>query len=323
MTKANNYTAADGFPIKILHNRELIDSIVTFKEILPVHVQFIPTNRCNLSCDFCSCSNEDRGVEMSLPRVNEMVPMLRSLGTQSVTLTGGGDPMMHKNINYIIDAFLRESISVGMVTNGTLLHLLEPNEITWCRISNGDSREFTNLYRKRLERAISKNPDIDWAFSHVVSTEPNIDEMVRIIEFANSNDFTHVRIVPDITQADKIDMNFVEAELTLNKEVGLSKVIFQPRNEPKKGSDCYICYLKPIISADGRIYTCCGAQYAFNDNDRAMPDELCLGTIEGLKSIISESSEPFDGSMCKKCYYTSYNTLLGSMMADLEHVEFV
>lgn len=319
--KINSYTAADGFPSKIFHNRELIDSIVSFKQIPPIHVQFIPTNKCNLDCDFCSCSNENRGLEMDLPDINSMIAELRSLGTQSVTLTGGGDPMMHPHIDYIVDGFLRNSISVGMVTNGTMLHALEPNEITWCRISNGDRRELTDSYKSKLEAAVSKNPDIDWAFSHVVSTDPNYDEMVRVIEFANSNDFTHVRIVPDITQSDKIDISKVMERLT--QMVDTEKVIFQPRNDPRKGSDCYICYLKPIISADGRIYTCCGAQYAFSDEDRAMPDELCLGTIEGLESIIAKSKEPFDGSMCNKCYYTSYNSLLGKMMADLEHVEFV
>jgi len=44
MDKRSSYTAASSLPAKVLRNKDVLDAL---PGIEPVHVQFIPTNRCN------------------------------------------------------------------------------------------------------------------------------------------------------------------------------------------------------------------------------------------------------------------------------------
>jgi MoaA/NifB/PqqE/SkfB family radical SAM enzyme len=325
MSKKNNYTAADAIPIKLLGSYEVIRKIKE-KNIIPlIHAQLIPTNRCNLKCSFCSCGADDRKTEMSLDDAHKIIEILFLLGCKSVTITGGGEPVLHPNINEIIQRFLDFYIEVGFVTNGLLLKNVDYSifkNITWCRISNDDFRVFDNKYKDQLEEIIYCCPDVDWAFSHVVSERYNIEEIVKIVLFANRNNFTHVRLVADLFNTENINMSEIKDKLN-KRGVDDSLVIYQGRKNPEHGGDCYICYLKPLIGADCQVYNCCGVQYALKDSTRNLPEELSLGSAFDLPEIISNSSKAFDGSICHKCYYMNYNRVLSGLLSDIKHKNFI
>lgn len=319
----SSYSAADCIPVKLIKNYELMHSMMNNKRILPIHVQFIITNKCNLNCLFCSCSKDDRKTEMSLEDARKLIAIMASQGTRSVTLTGGGEPLLHPHFSEILECLFDAGIKVGLVTNGLKLKPDLPlNEVTWCRISNDDHRKFTERYSKCLSETVQAIPEVDWAFSHVVSSEPNIDEIQRVIEFANLHKFTHVRLVADLLDYCNINLNFVKEEIR-KRGVDDRTVIYQKRNRPVKGGDCYICYLKPVIGADCKVSACCGSQYALKKPSRCMPPELCLGSAFDLEKIINNSHKPFNGSICYRCYYENYNKILGAILSDTEHMDFV
>lgn len=319
----SSYSAADNIPVKLIKNYELMHSMMTDRIILPVHVQFIITNRCNLKCPFCSYANDDRKTEMSLKDARKLIRIMKDLGTRSVTITGGGEPLLHPHFSEILTAFYEADIEVGLVTHGLELKpdTLPLKKMTWCRISNADHRSLTGSYLKRLSETVEAIPEVDWAFSHVVSPEPNYDEIQRVIEFANVHEFTHVRLVADLLDYENVDLGPVEKEM--KERVDDSLVIYQGRNSPTKGGNCYICYLKPIIGADCKVYSCCGAPYALKNPSKYMPPELCLGSAFDLDKIIKNSSKPFDGSICYRCYYENYNKILEAILAKTDHMNFV
>ena len=251
----NSYTSADNIPIKLVKNYDLLHSMMTKKKIIPIHVQFIPTNRCNLKCLFCSCSEDDRKTEMSLDDAKRIIEILHKLGTKSVTITGGGEPLLYPHFQELLAVFHDAGIQIGMVTNGLLLDRFSYEYVTWCRISNSDERYLDHSYYRTLSTAVEDNLNVDWAFSHVTSSTPNCSEIQRIIEFANLYNFTHVRIVADLLDYENVNLNSVRD--FLEDLVDLHKVIFQSRNVPTRGGNCYICYLKPMISADCNVYACC------------------------------------------------------------------
>lgn len=322
--KKNSYTAADNIPTKLILDEE-VKKAIKRKRIIPIHAQFIPTNKCNMNCPFCSCAEDDRQTEMSWEDAHKIIKILKGLGCKAVTITGGGEPLVHPKIKEIINMFWANGIKIGLVTNGLLLRHIDPrvlNKLTWCRISNGDFREMNKKYAEYLEKVVTSCPDVDWAFSHVVGRKPNIKEIARIVEFARIHDFTHVRLVADLMEPKKVPMELVELEL---KDIGLSldHVIFQGRKKPTLGSDCYICYLKPLIGADCKVYACCGVQYALDPPSKKLPQELCLGHAFDLPKIIANSNKPLNGNICKRCYYNNYNTILKAMLSDIKHQEFV
>jgi molybdenum cofactor biosynthesis enzyme MoaA len=73
---------------------------------------------------------------MTLDQVSNILERFRALGTMAVTISGGGDPLCHPNINEIIRKCKELNLEVGLVTNAILLSRLDTDlDIKWCRIS--------------------------------------------------------------------------------------------------------------------------------------------------------------------------------------------
>ena len=320
-----SFTAADSIPIKVLLDKELLHEAHYNNKLIPLHVQFLPTNRCNMNCNYCSCSERDASLEMDFDLARAIIEKCRKAGTKAVTITGGGEPLMYRYFAELVDCFHTNYIKIGLVSNGLLLHKASKetlDKITWCRISNDDQRTLSGVYREQMSRIVTRSSKVDWAFSHVVSAKPNVDEIARIIEFANEHNFTHIRLVADLFHPEGIDMGVLRAAL-LNIGVDDAKVVYQGRKAFERGGDCYIGYLKPLIGPDAKVYACCGVQYALEVPSKDLPEELCLGDALDLEAILEMSATPLNGNKCVKCYYMNYNTLLRGMLKSVVHKEFV
>lgn len=320
-----SFTAADSIPLKVLLDKELNNRTQQLGRLIPIHIQFLPTNKCNMKCRFCSCSERDKNLEIEFSQAKKIIKICRNAGTKAVTITGGGEPLLYPYFSELVDCFKENRIKIGLVSNGLLLYKVSRevlSKITWCRISNDDYRIFSKQYSNKLKKVVSESPKVDWAFSHVVSDRVNLEEIARIIDFANTYDFTHVRLVADLFHPEDINMEKI-ADSLRHLKVDDSKVVYQGRKAFERGGDCYIGYLKPLIGPDAKIYACCGVQYAFEIPSKDLPQELCLGNALELDKIIAKSNIPLDGSRCVKCYYGNYNSLLRGMLKEVVHKEFV
>lgn len=276
-----------------------------------------------IHCHNCSCNAREREEELDIEQLIEIMNIAKELGIVGVTITGGGEPVLHPHINAFIDYTDSIGIKMGLVSNAIALGRLSPenlNKLTWARISFGDFREFDKKFIDNMNHLRKSGKDVDLAFSYVVSKDYDIQKLFKIVEYANANNFTHVRIVPDLYNVEEIDMNQVEMEL--EPLVDLKLCIFQKRTDYTNGlKDCAVSLLKPMIAPDGYIYPCCGVQYslASSESQRTFPHEMRMGHYKDLPDI----EEKYDGSKCVKCYYENYNVLLNNLQKDYEHVEFV
>lgn len=310
-----SYTSASVFPIKLL-SQDIISSAIAHA-IKPIHIQLNPTNRCNLKCSFCSCSSKD-DTEMSLAQVFDILERFKKLGTRAVTISGGGDPLCHPNINEIIRRCVDLDIDVGLVTNAVLLDKLDRDlKITWCRISLSGE----NFISPKTKYKIISMPQVDWAFSYVV-IPGKFDNVVKAVELANELNMTHVRVVDDILD---YNSSYIEdiRKLLLENKVNDDKVIYQGRKTFTRGTNtCLISLLKPSIDAHGLVYPCCGVQYALEKPLMDYEPSMCMGNNY---EDIWNKQRFFDGSICHKCYYLNYNNLLNLMWnsSNVEHRNFV
>lgn len=319
-----SYSAASALPSKILRNPDLIREIMSTRKIPPIHVQFIPTNRCNLKCTFCSCSAVDRKTELPFDVAEKIIEKLAKLGTKSVTITGGGEPLLYPRIGHLISTFYNAGIQIGFVTNGTLLSpkLDFLKYVTWCRISHDDYRPFSGDYAVGIRRTVLHYPNVDWALSYVVSIKPNYENIQKAIEFTNDYNLTHIRIVADLLNFQIVEIPKVQIYLRENG-VDDRRAIYQSRNAPTQGDNCFICYLKPLIGPDAKVYTCCGVQYALDNPTKNLPPELCIGDALDIDKIYAGSDKAFNGRICRRCYYQDYNTALEALLADIAHENFL
>ena len=244
-------------------------------------------------------------------------------GTIAATITGGGEPTLHPYINEFIKTLDSSHVGVGLVTNGIPAKKLSTtalSQITWCRVSFSDCRKFDDQFVASMDYLRSESR-LDLAFSYVLTDDPDYHKLCEVIEYANENNFTHVRIVSDILH-DTADMD--EAKSILHDiDTDTSRVIFQDRNESTHGHKrCLLSLLKPIIAADGYVYPCCGVQYARGEGERMFPEDMRMGHFTELDSITANQSY-FDGSACNKCYYGQYNDALDLMTQEVDHAEFL
>jgi len=308
-----SYMSASTFPVKLLHNK-----VIKNNKIIPYHVQFIPTNRCNLRCNYCSCDDRDKKLEFTIKESMEIIDRLQKLGTKTLTITGGGEPMMYDHINSIIGYAKIKGIQSGLVTNGTALNLLFKSP-KWCRISSGDGREPS---WDEITEAVKENPKTEFAFSHVMGKNPNYETIEKIVRYANKHKFTHVRLVNDLLKVDEIGENILIAKNRLkNAKIDDSNVIYQARKDYLKGNEkCLISLLKPVISPDKKVYPCCGSQYAIKGQKKDMGRALC--DLKDLEKVITDQKY-FNGKACQVCYYNQYNNVLGMMIKKLDDMRFV
>lgn len=308
----SDFCAASTFPTKLLHNEVIKD-----KRIIPIHVQVYPTNRCNLSCSFCSVSDIDKKREIPIDQLKGLVDICTDRGTKAITISGGGEPLLHPHINEFIDYLEQKGIKVGLTTNGLLLPRLKyHNNLTWCRVSSGDDR--TPGY-SQIEKGITTNPETDWAFSHVIMRDPDYQKINGVIEFANRHGFTHVRLVNDLMDSEHTpSMDEVKRHIVADDK----NVIYQGRKEWERGQEkCYMPLLKPVIAPEG-IIVCCGSQYAIKGSEGHYDPKVILGGLEELATIL-DGKKPFDGRVCNRCYYGDYNQALSKLLSTPQHKEFV
>ncbi len=233
---------------------------------------------------------------------------------------------MHKRIFDIIKGISGMGIEIGLVTNGLLLNDVPRDifsRITWIRISSGDNRSFSKTYKKKLERALERGKNTDFAFSHVVTKNPNYKTIIGLVKFANKNAFTHVRLVSDILKAEASkDMKAIKKRLS-DAGADDDTVIYQGRKEWTKGDrNCYISLLKPVVGGDGFLYPCCGTQYALANPARDYEKTMRMGLATDIDKLY-ERQEHFNGSVCAKCYYKDYNDALKILLSEVHHKKFV
>ena len=97
--------------------REAIRALASTEHPLLAHI--IPMRRCNLSCTYC---NEYDDVSKPVP-TEEMfrrVDKLAELGTSVITISGG-EPLLHPELDEIIQRMRKQGVVAGLITNGYLL----------------------------------------------------------------------------------------------------------------------------------------------------------------------------------------------------------
>ena len=105
---------------------ESVDVVKVFKEIpLPTWVELSLIDVCNRKCSFCPKADEnvapDTFQKMSRTIIDNIHDQLLEIDfSGTISLCGYGEPLLHKDINYIVKK-LSNVFSVEIVTNGDVL----------------------------------------------------------------------------------------------------------------------------------------------------------------------------------------------------------
>src|SRR4051812_11313552 len=90
--------------------------------VLLAHI--IPTRKCNLACGYCN-EYDDFSPPVPTDVMLRRIDLLAALGTAIITISGG-EPLLHPEIEKIIERIRHHDMIAGMITNG---YLLTPKKI--------------------------------------------------------------------------------------------------------------------------------------------------------------------------------------------------
>lgn len=322
VSRAMNYTSANTFPVKVLLLPKLADSIKMWY-IPPVNVAFVPTNRCNQDCSFCSFGMRDKTLEMPVEQACNIIWRLHKLGMKSLILSGGGEPLLHPGINEIIDETVNLQVKLGMATNAWFLGNIRERikKFKWIRISMSSFTDVSKLF-DTIGMFVMHNARVGWDISFVATRSPDYAKFADVVKFANYHRMTHVRLVSDL-----VDLEYLppmKAYKIYLKQQGVNDklVIYQDRATYTKGVyKCLLSLLKPMIDVKGDVYPCCGISHAMKVPYRDFPPKCNMGNNY---EDIWVNQKYFNGKVCDVCYYSNYNQVLSVLQSkDVKDVEFV
>lgn len=189
-------------------------------------ITFIRLYGCNLNCSYCdtrySCEGQD-GTEMS---VAEVVKRANELEVKRITLTGG-EPLIHKNVEGLVDELLNEGFEVNIETNGSVdiyPYIKKPNVIItmdYKSISSGENIKMNPAnFRYLREQDVLK---------FVVGNKEDLDDMKRIIETYSPS--CNIFVSPIFNQIETSEIVEFIKDNKLNEvrvQVQLHKIIWEP-----------------------------------------------------------------------------------------------
>jgi MoaA/NifB/PqqE/SkfB family radical SAM enzyme len=87
----------------------------------PYHVEIYPADRCNIECFFCSTASLRGTDELPLTRMEELLAELQKAGTRSIRLSGGGEPLFHRQTKVYLRAIASSGIPIENITTNAVL----------------------------------------------------------------------------------------------------------------------------------------------------------------------------------------------------------
>jgi MoaA/NifB/PqqE/SkfB family radical SAM enzyme len=121
----------------------------------PFHVEIHPSSRCGLNCFFCSTHSWRENQDLPLPVIESLATELKALGTRSVCLSGGGEPLSHPEALEMIRGLASKGVPVShLTTNGQNLGLEIANVLVEsgcseviCSLNCGEDATYATMMR--------------------------------------------------------------------------------------------------------------------------------------------------------------------------------
>jgi len=189
-------------------------------------VTFIRLYGCNLDCSYCDTSYSCEGKDYTEMQIPSIVKGVEKLGVKRITLTGG-EPLIHKNVEGLVDELLNEGFEVNIETNGSVdiyPYIKKPNVIItmdYKSISSGENSKMNPAnFRYLREQDVLK---------FVVGSKEDLADMKRIIETYSPS--CNIFVSPIFNQIETSEIVEFIKDNKLNEvrvQVQLHKIIWEP-----------------------------------------------------------------------------------------------
>ena len=214
----------------------------------PEYVTIDITNKCNLNCIGCWTYSpllkkqnlpEDIWFKQELPfeTIKNLIIDLKTLNTNEIRLTGGGEPFLHPKIMKIIRLIKQNGFKLDITTNFTLLNKKKIDELIKYNVDNltislwaATSKTYVKTHPNQTEKTFDKiKENLNYLNKKKKNTQvvianvilnKNYNEIEKMIDFAvkvNANEIYFTLIDPIKGNTDKLLLNNNQQKKLKNK----------------------------------------------------------------------------------------------------------
>jgi MoaA/NifB/PqqE/SkfB family radical SAM enzyme len=295
---------------KLLGHSDKLDALKSKKTSAPIYVRLKPVNFCNHDCFFCvyaktarkspsgnvidhidSGMHSDIDLTDAIPgsKLLEICQDLVEMGVKAVTFSGGGEPLLHPQINDAMEILLNGGIAISAITNGQLLaksssqHLLRSS---WVRVSidysspdeMASSRNVPPAYFYEVLDSIeyfssNKSNETDLFVNYIVH-KSNSSNLLEISRQLKDRGVENIRFspmwVPDYIDYHAEFSDHVRSQILQIKQVledssfsvsSTYNLSLSEHTTERSYSRCFIMETVPVIGADLNVYACHNKAY--------------------------------------------------------------
>lgn len=289
----------------------------------PVYVHYGITHRCNLRCRMCGvwktgCAES----ELNIDQIKQMASLLHKLGTQVISI-GGGEPLIRKDLPQAADAFMREGISVRILSNGVIDNRERLDELINAGVYNY-SISLDTLDAKVQNHIIGRNDAFDQIMKTISYLSPiinrsggiglintvvsasNIDYLTALVEFAKDSGF-YISFVP-------LEIHTFSGQVLSCTETMQDMQFSSELNEKVKS------VFSELIKLKSRGAPIFNSSVFLENAGRYLSEENCKWSCQAGRLYFSVSPEGFF-SMCHRYFgYSSQGNELSILDPDFEAI---
>jgi cyclic pyranopterin phosphate synthase len=345
-------------PLKLLRHSDKVQQMLAGERVYPISVEIDLSNICNHACPWCNYNGfrQENWKSFPGPRMLSLLEELAICGVQSITFTGGGEPLVHGQAAEIFQRCADLGMQFGIVTNGRrlegrVLDVLAASAV-FVRVSldAGTTQthqllhatatpEYERILSNMARLRESAGPRLTLGASFCVF-DVNRHEIQLGAERVKASGANYLEVRPvfatewrgggfsnPLTQAyiDEARAN-LEAAKALNDDtfrvIGMVQRFEQVHGKVKSYDTCRTGQLSTVINADGYIYHCC--------QQRGMPAFRAGSVLEAPFADVWWSAQQqamaaaIDVNACPPCRYDGYNQLISeAFLGDALHASYI
>lgn len=220
------------------NNIRLLEEEEKPKPPIPIGYLHI-TNKCNLSCGYCSYNANNRPEEE--PSVQQIKSIIRKLSQNRISqiVFSGGEPLCRKEFRAIISYARQFFDDIGLVTNGTLI--------------DSENGEFIANNIDKIQVSLDSGIQED---HDAIRGEGSFAKTIRGLKILRGYGHQQIRITPTIN---KININNIESIVEIAKKlaVTLSPRFFLPVGRGSCNEESYSIDYAEMVRAFKKIFLEC------------------------------------------------------------------
>ncbi len=278
------YREFDSSTINLISAWEKVQVILEGKIPTPEVVEIFPTNFCNYHCPHCRFQTF-HGSEtsfMAFETISKFLHELKDRQVKYIELSGGGESLLHPNIEEIMDLMISLDLRVGLITNGSMLinnEKLLSKLLKCCNWIRFSMDGFTDETYQRVHGL--ENFNVEFLFNTISELVrkrkdlPRIGLKILVSKLNQSDAIVAIRKAKEL-HVDYLQLKYLsfpqELVLSDKKQNSITKKIKKEIKEgyedlvvdlvpaykgaPPLRQKCLMTFLHPLVDWDGQIYIC-------------------------------------------------------------------